>query len=167
MSRTTSGPPAASREEVRKTLRAEIDRLEAALREGVPPQLDAAPPVSSRRVLPHSPAGIERELRLLRQLEAGLDRLDEETIPRDRAGLGSRVYVRDVPSGRERAHNLVLGERDPRDAGQLSIDSPLGRALLGTRPGDEAEARLGERQVRVRVFNVRTLPRRLGMPEAR
>jgi transcription elongation factor GreA len=52
------------------------------------------------------------------------------------AALGVAVTVRDLDSGREATHTLVsASESDPAN-GRLSIDSPLGRALAGTRPGD-------------------------------
>ena len=66
-------------------------------------------------------------------------------------GLGVRVTVRDLGSGRETAHTIVsTAESDPA-AGKLGIDSPLGRALNGAKPGDEVvfEAPRGERRLQV------------------
>jgi transcription elongation factor GreA len=65
--------------------------------------------------------------------------------------LGVAVTVRDADSGREATHTLVsAAESDPAN-GRLSIDSPLGRALAGTRPGDEVEfdAPRGRRRLQV------------------
>jgi transcription elongation factor GreA len=67
------------------------------------------------------------------------------------AGLGVAVTVRDLDSGREATHVLVsAAESDPAN-GRLSIDSPLGRALAGARPGDEVEfdAPRGRRRLEV------------------
>jgi transcription elongation factor GreA len=67
------------------------------------------------------------------------------------AGLGVAVTVRDRDSGREATHVLVsASESDPAN-GRLSIDSPLGRALAGARPGDEVEfdAPKGRRRLEV------------------
>jgi transcription elongation factor GreA len=67
------------------------------------------------------------------------------------AALGVAVTVRDLDTGREATHTLVsASESDPAN-GRLSIDSPLGRALAGTRPGDEVafDAPRGQRRLEV------------------
>jgi transcription elongation factor GreA len=68
-----------------------------------------------------------------------------------RAGLGVAVTVRDVGSGRESTHTLVSAAESDPASGRLSIDSPLGRALAGARPGDEVafEAPRGTRRLEV------------------
>ena len=66
-------------------------------------------------------------------------------------GLGVRVTVRDLGSGRETAHTIVsTAESDPA-AGKLGIDSPLGRALAGAKEGEEVvfEAPRGERRLQI------------------
>jgi transcription elongation factor GreA len=55
------------------------------------------------------------------------------------AGLGVAVTVRDLDSEREATHVLVSASESDPASGRLSIDSPLGRALAGARPGDEVE----------------------------
>ena len=54
----------------------------------------------------------------------------------DEVALGVVVKVRDADGGREATHTMVgAAESDPA-SGKLSIDSPLGRALVGARVGD-------------------------------
>jgi transcription elongation factor GreA len=70
---------------------------------------------------------------------------------RGEAALGVAITVRDLDSGREATHTLVSqAESDPA-SGRLSIDSPLGRALAGARPGDEVsfDAPRGPRRLEV------------------
>jgi transcription elongation factor GreA len=50
---------------------------------------------------------------------------------------GSRVRVRDA-DGEEEYTLVKRGEADPTQ-GRISTESPVGRALLGRRPGDEVE----------------------------
>ncbi len=53
------------------------------------------------------------------------------------AGLGSRITVRRSAAAPARTYTLVLPMAgDPRN-GLLTVDSPLGQALLGRRVGDE------------------------------
>lgn len=68
----------------------------------------------------------------------------------DQAELGAQVVVRDE-DGEEETYTLVgPAEADPRN-GLISIASPVGRALLGTRAGDEAvvETPIGSRRIQV------------------
>jgi transcription elongation GreA/GreB family factor len=52
--------------------------------------------------------------------------------------VGTRVRVRDADHGDDEYVLVAPGEADPR-AGKISIESPLGRALLGRRIGETAE----------------------------
>lgn len=67
------------------------------------------------------------------------------------AALGVAVTVRDLDTGREATHTLVSASESDPAHGRLSIDSPLGRALAGTRPGDEVafDAPRGQRRLEV------------------
>ena len=68
---------------------------------------------------------------------ADLSRIDVSSIPRDRAGLGSRVTVEDAGTGQETRYTLVIPEVAEGKRNFVSIASPVGRALLNRRPGDE------------------------------
>ncbi|MEJ7750941.1 MAG: transcription elongation factor GreA [Thermoleophilaceae bacterium] len=67
------------------------------------------------------------------------------------AGMGSTVTWVDDASGRESASKLVPGVEASPGEGRLSIDSPVGRALAGTKPGDTRtlETPRGTRTLRV------------------
>ena len=54
----------------------------------------------------------------------------------DTVGFGSRVTVVDESSGRELTYTLVAKVSADAAAGRLSIDSPVGRSLIGARVGD-------------------------------
>jgi transcription elongation factor GreA len=61
-----------------------------------------------------------------------------DKIPRDRAGFGSRLVLRE--NGREFHYELVMPEDADPDRGLVSVASPIGRALVGREEGDEVEA---------------------------
>jgi transcription elongation factor GreA len=54
----------------------------------------------------------------------------------DAVAFGSTVEVADRGSGRHTTYTLVSGVDADAAAGRLSVESPVGRALVGTRPGD-------------------------------
>ncbi len=67
------------------------------------------------------------------------------------AGMGSTVTYADTKAGREMTYRLVPAmEADPR-GGLLSIDSPVGQALAGAKPGDERtlDTPSGKRPIRI------------------
>jgi transcription elongation factor GreB len=83
--------------------------------------------------------------RKLRQLDGRLrflsERLDALTVmetrpdPRGRAYFGAWVTVEDE-DGEEKTYRLVGPDEFDAAAGLISVDAPLGRALLGRREGD-------------------------------
>jgi transcription elongation factor GreA len=52
-------------------------------------------------------------------------------------GFGSKVEVEDTGSGRKQSYTLVSAPEAAPGDGKLSIDSPVGKALVGARVGDE------------------------------
>lgn len=75
-------------------------------------------------------------LQQLRQRLAGLSLVNLSKIPRDRAGYGSRLTLLDTEKGGELAYQLVTAEESDVAQGLISTTSPIGRALMGKKPGD-------------------------------
>jgi len=65
--------------------------------------------------------------------------------------FGSTVTIADLDSGREATYMLVGATEADLRAGRLSAESPVARALMGARPGDEVavETPRGPRRYRV------------------
>ncbi len=66
-----------------------------------------------------------------------LGMLNLSNIPRDRAGYGSHVWVKDVQRAVKVEYKLVTTEEADAEKGLISTTSPIGKALLGRRVGDE------------------------------
>jgi transcription elongation factor GreA len=58
-------------------------------------------------------------------------------LPRDRAGYGSRLTLMDLKKSAKVEYKLVTSEEADAANGLISTTSPIGRALMGKRPGDE------------------------------
>lgn len=69
-----------------------------------------------------------------------------------RVTFGVTVVVEDVDSGEERRLTLVGPDESDADAGRISIESPIGKALLGKEVDDIARVKLpsGQREYEVR-----------------
>lgn len=65
------------------------------------------------------------------------DIIDPDKLPKDRAVFASRVVLENIDTGEDVEYQLVGPEESDIDKGRISIASPLGRALVGRRPGDE------------------------------
>lgn len=75
------------------------------------------------------------ELEKVLQIARVVERQEETGL----AGLGSRLQVKDLEWGEELTIELVGAfESDPL-ANRISVDSPLGQALLGSRSGVEVQ----------------------------
>ncbi len=65
------------------------------------------------------------------------DIIDPEKIPNDRAVFASRVVLENIDTGESVEYQLVGPEESNISEGRISVASPLGRAIIGKRSGDE------------------------------
>ena len=65
------------------------------------------------------------------------DVIDPEDLPKDKAVFASRVLLENIDTGEDVEYMLVGPEESDIDKGLISIASPLGRAIVGRKPGDE------------------------------
>jgi transcription elongation factor GreB len=84
---------------------------------------------------------IDRRVRFLRGRLDGLVVVSDPPADRRRVFFGAWVTIEEQ-SGEIRRHRIVGPDEFDREPGYISMDSPLGRALLGRRAGDMLEIRL-------------------------
>jgi len=65
--------------------------------------------------------------------------LNLSNIPRDRSGYGSRIVVIDTQRDVRIEYRLVSSEEADVEKGHISTTSPIGRALLNRKVGDEVK----------------------------
>jgi transcription elongation factor GreA len=68
---------------------------------------------------------------------ASLEVINPENLPKDKAVFGSRVLLENTDTGQESEYQLVGPDESDVEKGRISVVSPLGKALLGKKPGDE------------------------------
>ena len=68
---------------------------------------------------------------------ANADIIDTNKLPRDRAVFGSKVVVENIDTGEDIEYQLVGPEESDIEKGRISVSSPLGKEIIGKRPGDE------------------------------
>jgi transcription elongation factor GreA len=70
---------------------------------------------------------------------ADLSLLNLNNLPKDRAAYGSKIVVLDVAKDARIEYKLVTVEEADATKGLISTTSPIGRALLGKKVGDEVK----------------------------
>ncbi|MFH1154999.1 MAG: transcription elongation factor GreA [Pseudomonadota bacterium] len=63
--------------------------------------------------------------------------IDPDSVPKDCVRFASRVLLENLDSEEEVAYMIVGQEESDISKGKISVSSPLGKALIGKKPGDE------------------------------
>jgi transcription elongation factor GreA len=75
----------------------------------------------------------------LKKRMGDLGMLNLTNIPKDRAGYGSKIVVLDTQKDIKISYKLVSSEEADVEKGMISTTSPIGRALLNKKVGDEIQ----------------------------
>ncbi len=130
-----------------KRLRAELDELWRVERPAVTRAVAEAAAMGDRSENAEYIYGkrrlreIDRRVRFLRGRLDGLTIVASPPSDRSRVFFGAWVTIEDA-RGSTRRHRVVGPDEFDREPGYISMDAPLGRALLGKRVGDEFEVAL-------------------------
>ncbi|MFO7708912.1 MAG: transcription elongation factor GreA [Desulfobacterales bacterium] len=68
---------------------------------------------------------------------AHLEVIDPVNLPKDRVVFGSRVLLGNLETGEDVKYQLVGPDESDVGNGRISVVSPLGKAMIGRKPGDE------------------------------
>ena len=92
---------------------------------------------------------VEARVSMLRSRVSQIQLMNLEKIPKDRAGFGSKLTLRE--NGKQFVYELVMPEDADPEKGLVSVASPVGRSLVGKQAGDEviAPTPAGEREFEI------------------
>ena len=149
-------------DELKAKLQAEVERLNHEINFVLPKEIEKARAHGDLRENSEYKAALVRQqftqarLNHLRLRLSKLSTVSEQDIPRDRVGFGSRVSVQDVDTKAKETYALTLGEFIDGDGGegdeiQVSMASPLGKALVGGKVGETVSITLpmGKRKLKI------------------
>jgi len=127
-----------------EALKAELDRLEGEARRDMAQRIKVARELgdlsenAEYHIAKEDQAHLETKIaRLNQRLRAA--RVVEAPAASDVVVFGATVTVADDESGREATWTLVGPTEADVSAGKLSAESPMAKALMGRRPGDEVD----------------------------
>src|SRR5580698_10362352 len=132
-------------ERIKKKLKDEIAVLEHELHTDLPKEISVArahgdlSEKAEYKYAKERQSYVAARLGQLHQRMANLSMLNLSNLPKDRAAYGSRLVVKDIAKSTKIEYKLVTVEEADATQGLISTTSPIGRALLGKKVGDEVQ----------------------------
>jgi transcription elongation factor GreA len=130
---------------IRQKLQQEIDTLEHELSVELPKEIAVArahgdlSENAEYKFAKERQGYVNAKIGQLKKRMGDLGMLNLSNIPKDRSGYGSRIVVLDVQRKAEVEYKLVSSEEADVEKGLISTTSPIGRALLNRKVGDEVQ----------------------------
>jgi transcription elongation factor GreA len=127
----------------RKALEEDLKKLEHELRVELPKEIDRARQLGDLSENAEYHMALQRQqyvkarVMQLRDRIGALARVNLGSIPKDKAAYGSYLRLFDVDKEEELEVHLVTHEEADIQKGHYSVQSPVGKAMLGKREGDE------------------------------
>ncbi len=142
----------------RQKLEKELQALEREYRHELPKEIHRALQMGDLRENAEYQSALERQhfvksrITQVQEQLKNLSMIDLNSLPKDRAGLGSTVTVVDVESRKTLIYELTIPEESDFGKGLISVTSPIGKALVGCKAGDDLTIKIPAGQ---RVYEVK------------
>ena len=107
-------------------------------------------------------AFIEGRIAELTDILARAQIIDPQSYEHDSVKFGSSVVIMDIDTDKESRYTIVGVAEADLDKGYISISSPLARAMLGKRAGDEFKVRLPKGESEFEILSIKYEPLDLG-----
>ena len=107
-------------------------------------------------------AFIEGRIAELTDILARAQIIDPQSYEHDSVKFGSSVVIIDIDTDKESRYTIVGVAEADLDKGYISISSPLARAMLGKRAGDEFKVRLPKGESEFEILSIKYEPLDLG-----
>src|SRR6266700_5642980 len=130
---------------IKKKLQDEIDQLDHELNVDLPKEIAIArahgdlSENAEYKFAKERQGFVNARIGQLKKRMGDLGMLNLSNIPKDRAGYGSRILVLDTNKDVKIEYKLVSSEEADAEKGLISTTSPIGRALLNKKVGDEIQ----------------------------
>ncbi|HKW89338.1 MAG TPA: transcription elongation factor GreA [Candidatus Acidoferrales bacterium] len=150
-------------DKIKKKLQEEIAQLEHELHNELPKELMKArahgdlSENAEYKYAKERQSYVSARLGQLHHRMAEISLLNLNNLPRDRAAYGSTVRLLDIRKSEEMEYRLVTAEEADASKGLISTSSPIGRALLGKKVGDEVQVQTPAGTKEFEVTNLVTI----------
>lgn len=106
-------------------------------------------------------AFIEARIAELGDLLARAQIINPQSYEHNSVKFGSTVVIQDIESEKESQYTIVGVVEANLDKGYISISSPLARAMLGKKEGDEFKVRLPKGESEFEIISIKYEPLKL------
>ena len=150
-------------EATRKALEQDLKKLDNELRVELPKEIDRARQLGDLSENAEYHMALQRQQYVkarvmeLHERIAALARVNLSSIPRDKAAYGSTVKLYDLDKDEDLEIRLVSHEEADIQKGLYSVQSPIGKALLGKKPGDEVDVQTPGGKRTFEILELKTL----------
>jgi transcription elongation factor GreA len=150
-------------EALKQKLTDEAEKLRFELNVTLPNEIRKAVELGDLRENSEYKAALERQqfvqarLGQLTQRLSKLSSIDESQIATDAVGMGSKVVVEDQDTKDRETYHMIFGDAEDFDEGQVTMSSPIGRALLGKKVGELTTLKLPTRMRKLKVVELSTI----------
>jgi len=97
---------------------------------------------------------LERRIARMEETIANARPMEDLDVPEGTCYLGATVRLLDLEDDLEEVYQLVAPPEANPAQGRLSVESPIGKGLLGSRAGDEVDIQIPAGTVRYRILSV-------------
>ncbi|MCF6360784.1 MAG: transcription elongation factor GreA [Cyclobacteriaceae bacterium] len=82
---------------------------------------------------------LEARISMLENVVGNAREIDESTIDTSKVGILSKVKIKNLKMGATFTYTLVAEEEADIKLNKISVKSPIGKGLLGKKPGEKAD----------------------------
>jgi len=80
--------------------------------------------------------------------------IEHEDIPADKVYIGATVHLRDLDTDETCAYTVVSPPEANYDTNKISIESPIGKGLMGRKEDDEVEIQVPAGTLRYKILKI-------------
>lgn len=150
-------------EALKQKLTDEAEKLRFELNITLPNEIRKAVELGDLRENSEYKAALERQqfvqarLGHLTKRLSKLSSIDESQIATDAVGMGSKVVVEDQATKTKESYHMIFGDAEDFDEGQVTMSSPIGRALLGKKLGELVLLKLPSGKRNLKIVKLTTI----------
>ena len=98
---------------------------------------------------------IESRIAEIEQTLAHAQIIDDDDISTEKVGIGTTVKILDVEMGEEMEFKMVGTKEADIDSGKMSDESPIGKAIMNHKAGEEVDVETPSGAVKMKILEMR------------
>lgn len=97
---------------------------------------------------------LEMRISKLEEVVANARVIDESQLDTSKVLIHSKVKLKNLTNKQEMTYTLVAQSEADLKTGKISVDSPIGKGLLGKKAGEEAEIEIPNGKIKFEIIEV-------------